>query len=210
MNASSPAAVVALIAVAIWMWLAMLLTHELGHVVAAMFSGGTIVVVELRPGLLPHTLVAPNPRPGVVLWSGILSGWIVPQMTAPVWGVRASFIGPVLKVWAAFCLLAGGVYLTAGGAERLTDTGQLLANGWPHWPLILIGVAVAALGYARSRAAWIALARGIEATPVSWRIAIAWWCWLIVWMWAQIILSLLVEVWAAGETLESMMRIRFL
>ena len=116
MNASSPATVIALIAAAIWMWLAMLLTHELGHVVGAMFSGGTIVAVELRPGLLPHTLVEPNPRPGVVLWSGILSGWLAPQMTAPAWRVRAGFIGPVLRAWAAFCLLAGGRVL--GGRRR--------------------------------------------------------------------------------------------
>lgn len=181
MNAAQPAAVVALVAVAIWMWLAMLLTHELGHVVAAMFTGGTIMAVELRPGLLPHTLVEPNPRPGVVVWGGILSGWLVPQMTAPAWRVRAGFIGLVLKAWAAFCLLAGGVYLAAGGAERLTDTGQLLANGWSHAPLILIGVSVAALGYARSRGMWMAFARDIEATPVSWRIAIGWWGWLAAW-----------------------------
>lgn len=191
--ANLPAAVVALIAVAIWMWLAMLLTHELGHVVAAMFTGGTIVAVELRPGLLPHTLVEPNPQPGVVLWSGILSGWIVPQMTAPAWRIKAGQVGPFLKAWAAFCLLAGGVYLAAGGAERLTDTGQLLANGWSHWPLVLVGVAVAAMGYARSRLAWIALARNVEVKPVTWRVAVAWWCWLAAWAAGQGVLHTAVQ-----------------
>ncbi|QDV74738.1 M50 family metallopeptidase [Botrimarina mediterranea] len=181
MNAGGPATVAALIAVAIWMWLAMLLTHELGHVVAAMFTGGKIMAVELRPGWLPHTLVDPNPRPSVVLWSGFLSGWIAPQMTAPAWRIRAGFVGPVLRAWAAFCLLAGGVYLAAGGAERLTDTGQFLANGWSHALLILIGATVAALGYGRSRAAWIALAKDVEAKPITRRAAIAWWCWLAAW-----------------------------
>jgi hypothetical protein len=153
------AAAVALVAVAIWMWLAMLLTHEVGHIVAAMFTDGTIVAVELRPGRLLHTLVNPNPQPAVVLWAGIRSGWIAPQMTAPAWRIEAGQVGPVLRAWAAFCLLAGGVYLAVGGAERLTDTGQLLTAGWPHALLVLVGVAVAALGYARSRAAWTASQR---------------------------------------------------
>ena len=193
MNIGSPATVAALIAVAIWMWLAMLLTHELGHVVAAMFTGGAIVAVELRPGWLPHTLVDPNPQPSVVLWAGFLSGWLVPQVTAPAWRVEAGQVGPVLRAWAAFCLLAGGVYLVFGGAERLTDTGQLLATGWPHAPLVLVGVVVAVLGYARSRSAWIALARNVEATPVTWRIAIAWWCWLAAWAAGQGIMHTAVQ-----------------
>jgi hypothetical protein len=188
------AAAVALVAVAVWMWLAMLLTHELGHVVAAMFTGGSIVVaVELRPGLLPHTLVNPNPQPAVVLWAGFVSGWVLPQMTAPAWRIEAGQVGPVLRAWAAFCLLVGGAYLAAGGAERLTDTGQLLAAGWPHTLLVLVGVAVAALGYAWSRSAWIALARHIEVKPVTWRVAIAWWCWLAVWAAGQGVLHATVQ-----------------
>lgn len=187
------AAAVALVAVAVWMWLAMLLTHELGHVVAAMFTGGSIVAVELRPGWLPHTLVEPNPQPAVVLWAGFLSGWIAPQMTAPAWRIEAGQVGPALRAWAAFCLLAGGVYLAVGGAERLTDTGQLLTAGWPHALLVLVGVAVAALGYARSRSAWIALARHIEVKPVTWRVAIAWWCWLAAWTAGQGVLHATVQ-----------------
>jgi hypothetical protein len=187
-NAGSPATVVAMIAVAIWMWLAMLLTHELGHVVAAMFTGGKVVAVEFRPGLLPHTLVNPNPQPSVVLWAGVLSGWIAPQMTAPAWRIEAGQVGPVLRAWAAFCLLAGGVYLAVGGAERLTDTGQLLTAGWPHALLVLVGVAVAALGYARSRAAWTALAKMIELTPITWSASASWWVALMFWCGGQMAL----------------------
>ena len=167
-----------------WIWLAMLLTHELGHVLAAILTGGTITSIELRPGRLPHTLVNPNPRPSVVLWSGFLVGWIGPQLTAPLWKIERGLIGPVLRAGTAFCLLAGGVYLAAGGLERLTDTGQLVLHGWPLPLLIAVGVGVAALGYVRSRSAWIDLAKRLESldAPLSadWRLAIAWWAWLAV------------------------------
>ena len=193
MNAGVPATVAGFIAVAIWMWLAMLLTHELGHVVAAMITGGTVIAVELRPGWLPHTLVDPNPQPSFVLWGGFLSGWIVPQMTAPAWRIRAGFVGPVLRAWAAFCLLAGGVYLAFGGAERLTDSGQLLANDWPLAPLIAVGVAISVIGYARSRGSWIAIAQHVEAKPMTWRLAFAWWCWLAAWAAGQGVLHATVQ-----------------
>jgi hypothetical protein len=114
-------------------------------------------------------------------------------MTAPAWGIQAGMTGPALRAWAAFCLLAGGVYLAVGGAEQLTDTGQLRAAGWPHALLILVGVAVAAIGYARSRTAWIALARRLDAKPISWRVAIAWWCWLAAWSAGQGVLQTTVQ-----------------
>lgn len=167
----------------------MLLTHELGHVIAAILTGGTITSVELRPGRLPHTLVNPNPRPSVVLWSGFLMGWIAPQLTAPLWKIERGLIGPVLRAGAAFCLLAGGVYLTVGGLERLTDTGQLVLHGWPLPLLIAVGVGVAGLGYARSRSAWIHLAKRLEPldAPLNngWRLAIVWGAWLLVWIAGQ-------------------------
>lgn len=177
----------------VWMWLAMLLTHELGHVVAASPTGGVITSLELRPGWLPHTLVQPNPRPGVVLWGGFLAGWIVPQLTAPAWGIQAAFVGPMLRAWAAFCLLAGGVYLAVGGVERFTDTGQLLAAGWPHGPLVVAGAAVAAVGYMRSRSAWIAVARRLETTSFSTQAIAGWWSLLIAWIAGQGVLHFVLQ-----------------
>ncbi|TWT97924.1 hypothetical protein Pla108_20780 [Botrimarina colliarenosi] len=176
---------IAFVAVAIWIWLAMMLVHELGHVIAAHATGGVITSVELRPGYLSHTLVNPNPQPATVIWDGFLVGWLAPQLTAPAWRIDAGLIGTTLRAWAAFCLLAGGCYLAVGGGERLTDTGQLIANGWPHWLLIVIGGGVATLGYARSRTAWIAIARRLESKPINWRIATAWWSWLTTWIVGQ-------------------------
>lgn len=175
----------ALLAIAIWSWLAMMLTHELGHVLAAWATGGVVVSVELRPGWLSHTLVQPNPAPSVVLWGGFLCGWLAPLLTAPWWRVERGLIGPALRSWAAFCWLAGGAYLAIGGGERLTDTGQLLLEGWPHVLLVLIGAGVAVVGYAASRRAWIAIGGRIEEQPIAWRTAVGWWLWLVAWIAGQ-------------------------
>lgn len=94
-------------------------------------------------------------------------------------------IGPILRVWAAFCLLAGGSYLAIGGGERLTDTGQLAAEGWPLMGLIAVGLVVAAIGYARSRTAWIRIAQRLEREPINARTAIGWWIFLAMWIVAQ-------------------------
>ncbi|MEQ8846624.1 hypothetical protein [Botrimarina sp.] len=175
----------ALLAIALWAWLAMMLTHELGHVLAAWATGGAIVSVELRPGWLSHTLVRPNPAPSTVLWGGFLCGWLAPLLSAPWWRIERGLIGPALRAWTAFCWLAGGVYLAIGGGERLTDTGQLLLAGWPHWLLVVVGVVVAAVGFAASRRAWTAIDKRLEAEPLGWRATAGWWLWLAVWIAGQ-------------------------
>lgn len=174
-----------LLAIVAWIGLAMMFVHELGHVVAAIATGGTLGSVELRPGFLSHTLVVPNPRPAVVLWSGFLSGWLVPLLTAPVWRYERGLVGPTLRAWAAFCLLAGGLYLAIGGTERLTDTGELVRVGWSLPMLITIGLIVAGIGYACSRRAWLTMAQRLAKSPPNWRVAAGWWAWLAAWCLTQ-------------------------
>ncbi len=171
---------------ALWMWLAMMLVHELGHVLAAWATGGQVVYVNLYPGQLSSTLVRPNPHPSIVLWAGLLAGWIVPAAIA-----RSVQVGPLtigkpgirhsLNGWAAFCLLAGGVYLAIGGSEKLTDTGQLVAADWPLPWLVAIGTAVAIAGYAWSRRAWPALLRHLEDRPPTSRSIT--YAWLLLGLW---------------------------
>lgn len=185
MRQASLAVSFALVAMTVWMAVAAMFVHELGHVLAAGITGGTIISVELRPGRLSHTLVRPNPQPGVVLWSGFALGWLAPQATAPLWRIERGMIGQALRAWAAFCLLAGGSYLAIGGGERLTDTGQLIAIGWPAFVPVVVGLVVAALGYWRSRAAWIALADRIGQRRVSATLAFGWWLWLAAWWGGQ-------------------------
>lgn len=139
-----------LIAFAIWCWLSMMLTHELGHVAAARFTGGTLTYVNVYPGQLSSTLVQPNPRPSIVLWCGIWSGWLLPQAIAWLLAKNKRMHAPA-HFWAGFCWLTGGVYLAAGGLERLTDTGELVKAGWPLWLLVVTGCAAALFGYATCR-----------------------------------------------------------
>ncbi len=198
MNPERFAMPAALLAIALWLWLAMMFVHELGHVLAAWATGGVITSVELRPGHLSHTLVEPNPRPSVVLFGGFLVGWLAPQLTVFWWRSGAGqagpvLLGPVLRAWAAFCLLAGGAYLAIGGTERLTDTGQLVRVGWSLPGLVAVGAAVAVIGYARSRSAWIAIAQRLEAKPVGWRVAAGWWAVLAAWCGVQTLVHFAVQ-----------------
>lgn len=115
-----------------WLWVLMLLTHEVGHGAAALLTGGEVVSADLRPGVPGHTLVTPNPHPHWVVWGGFLSGCLLPL---GAWGaVRATVpkMSSDLFLLAGFCLLANGAYLAAGGGESLTDTGVLRSLGWPY------------------------------------------------------------------------------
>ena len=59
-------------------WLGMMAVHELGHVIAAMMSGGTVVRIVLHPAAISRTDVSPNPVPLLVAWSGPLLGSLIP------------------------------------------------------------------------------------------------------------------------------------
>ncbi|MEM6329140.1 MAG: hypothetical protein AAF790_02710 [Planctomycetota bacterium] len=177
-------AVALLLPVAAWMWLAFMLVHELGHVAGAWATGGRLVCVNVFPGQLSSTLVRPNPRPGVVLWSGLLCGWIAPA-AARLATRTTGRPRRVLDCWAAFCLLAGGGYLAGGGSERLTDTGQLVAAGWPLPLLVAIGATVASLGYSWSRRAWPRLLTDLGRQPPTRRDVAAAWLLLAAWVAGQ-------------------------
>lgn len=130
-----------------WLWVLMLLTHEIGHGGAALLTGGEIVAVDLRPGRPGHTLVEPNPDPHWVVWGGFLSGCLFPLAG---WGLARLVHRQIvsdLRLLAGFCLLANGTYLAIGGSETLTDTGVLLSLGWPHPVLIAVGLLLAIPGY---------------------------------------------------------------
>ncbi len=175
--------------IAVWCWLAMVFVHELGHVAAAWLTGGQVVHGELRPGYLPQTLVRPNPRPSVVIWAGLVVGCVAPLSGLALRSVRWMWIGAVADFWPSFCLLAGGVYLAVGGAEPLTDTGQLIALGWSLWLLVSIGVAVATFGYLRSRASILRIASEFRRRDVRLEEIASWWLLLIVWCVVQSIIA---------------------
>ena len=49
-------------------WFAMMAVHELGHVVGALVTGGSIERMVLYPLAISRTDVSPNPHPAIVVW----------------------------------------------------------------------------------------------------------------------------------------------
>jgi len=49
-------------------WLIMMATHELGHVIGAALTRGTVKRVVLHPLAISRTDISPNPHPSVVVW----------------------------------------------------------------------------------------------------------------------------------------------
>src|SRR5262245_55663172 len=59
-------------------WFAMLAVHELGHVLNALLTGGTVSRVVLNPMEFSRTDLSHNPNPLVVTWGGVLWGSLIP------------------------------------------------------------------------------------------------------------------------------------
>jgi hypothetical protein len=120
-------------------WFAMMAVHELGHVMAAVASVGTVERVVLYPLTISRTDVSINPRPLLVAWAGSLFGILLPLALLTLvrlcrfqWTYLAQF-------FAGFCLIANGAYIAAGSFQRIGDAGDLLRHGSPLWSLWLFG-----------------------------------------------------------------------
>ena len=123
--------------------------HELGHVLAARATGGTVVRVVLHPVAISRTDVSPNPRPLAVAWGGPLLGVLGPMLLV----VASKFVAikrfdcrPYADFFAGFCLIANGAYIGLGSFERIGDAGDLLRHGSPPWLLPAFGVSAIAAG----------------------------------------------------------------
>jgi hypothetical protein len=122
-------------------WVTMTTTHELGHVIGALLTGGHICEVRLTPWTISSTLVDPNPHPGTVVWSGPLIGCLIP---AGVAGVRFSsnIATKLLLRWlAGFCLIANGAYIAFGSFEGIGDCRAMYQTGTSQITMLLFGTA---------------------------------------------------------------------
>ena len=132
---------VGIFALIVFSWLGMMAVHELGHVLAAVASGGRIQKVILFPVTFSRTDVSPNPMPLLVCWSGILVGAILP---AACWSIVCRIQSPwvaMLRFFAGFCLVANGGYLLGGTAMNEADVADLLRMGTPRWvPIVASGI----------------------------------------------------------------------
>ena len=85
-------------------WLLMQAVHELGHVAAAIATGGTVSTVVLHPLTISRTDVAENPHPLLVVWAGPFVGVLLPAVAYAV-SQAARFRGAFLvRFFAGFCL----------------------------------------------------------------------------------------------------------
>jgi hypothetical protein len=120
-------------------WLTMQVVHELGHVLAAVASGGTVVQVVLHPLMISRTDVQPNPSPAVVVWAGPLVGIVVPGLAWGIARAMRSAVEYLLRCWCGFCLIANGAYIGAGAVLPAGDAQTMLRTGSPTWLLLLFG-----------------------------------------------------------------------
>ena len=127
-------------------WLMMQIVHELGHVSAAIATGGRIRRVVLHPLRLSRTDVEPNPHPLVEVWAGPAVGTAVP---VTVWLLAKAMRGPGLllyRFFAGFCCIANGVYIAFGSKSGGMDTAVMLNHGCHRWQLVLFGIPVTLVG----------------------------------------------------------------
>jgi hypothetical protein len=128
-------------------WLTMTTTHEVGHIVSGLASGGVLRHADLWPWHLPFSLFEPHPHPLITLWMGPVLGVSLPVGLAMV--IRRKWSWFV----ANFCILANGCYLATAWitGDRFLDTAQLLAAG--AWPVSVFGFCAVTIlvGYVRFR-----------------------------------------------------------
>ena len=129
-------------------WLAMMVFHELGHVLHGWASGGEIARVVLHPLAISRTDYVVNPCPLLAAWGGAIWGSLLPlglyllaRRLTPTHAYLARF-------FAGFCLIVNGAYLGAGsffpgGGD---DAGLILRYGGRPWLIRLFGVVAVATG----------------------------------------------------------------
>lgn len=126
-------------------WLGMMAVHELGHVIGAVVTGGTVQRCVLHPLTISRTDVSPNPYPGIVVWLGPLVGCGLPLVLWAVVPRRLAAVRLAAQFFAGFCLIANGAYIGVGWVDRVGDTGEMLRHGTPAGCLwALAGVTVPA------------------------------------------------------------------
>src|SRR5690242_1105479 len=112
-------------------WLAMQAVHELGHVAAAIVSGGRVKAVILHPIMLSYTEYSSNPHPLFVSWMGPVVGVVLPLAAFAVARVCRLRTLYLFQFFAGFCLIANGAYLAFGAFGGIGDAGDIARHGSP-------------------------------------------------------------------------------
>jgi hypothetical protein len=142
-------------------WCVMGTTHELGHVVCGLWSGGTLRSADLWPWHLPYSIFDPDPRPLLTLWGGPMLGVVLPVVIAAL--LRRNWSWFI----AHFCVLANGLYLATAWVtgDRELDTFKLLAHGASPVTIAVYCSLTIGIGYPGFRRQLIRVLWPINATP---------------------------------------------
>lgn len=127
-------------------WLVIMAAHELGHVVGALVTGGTVERVVLHPLTISRTDVSPNPHPGVVVWLGPVIGCLLPVAAIALVPRRLNVLSKMTRFIAGFCLVANGAYIAFGSVDRVGDCGEMARTGTPAWIMVTFGCLAMLLG----------------------------------------------------------------
>ena len=143
----------------------MTLSHELGHVLIGMLGGAKLIVMEIRPWHLPHSIHSADRFPSLTLWGGPVIGCALPLAAAMI------FRRPAIWFVAWFCVVANSLYLLLGyfSGDPELDSTKMLRSGTPGF--VLVGVASIGLliGYLRFRNCCVDLLSG-KSTPGNRRV----------------------------------------
>ncbi len=120
-------------------WWPMMAIHELGHMVAALATGGTITHFELPYWSFSRTDISPNPSPMITVWSGPLTGVLLPTIVWLALALPLPRTRKPLGFFAGFCLIANGAYISLGTLDRIGDAGDMLRLGTPTWLMWAFG-----------------------------------------------------------------------
>ncbi|HJN09683.1 MAG TPA: M50 family metallopeptidase [Pirellulaceae bacterium] len=129
-------------------WLGMMAVHELGHIVGAVCTGGSVTRVVLHPLTISRTDVSPNPHPGIVVWCGPIVGSLLPFALAWLVPRKQLTLRKLAGIFAGFCLIANGAYISLGAFDQVGDCGEMLRTGTPVWVLIAFGLVTIPSGLA--------------------------------------------------------------
>lgn len=120
-------------------WWTMQAVHELGHVVGALVTGGTIERILLSPLSISRTDVSPNPHPAIVVWLGPLLGCLLPIAIFAAIPHQHKTAHRLACFFAGFCLIANGAYIAFGSSNRVGDCGEMLRTGTSLWAMATFG-----------------------------------------------------------------------
>ena len=155
-------------------WLGMQIVHELGHVIAAILTGGHVERLVLHPLAISRTDVTGGNHPLVVVWAGPALGVLMPLLiwaAAAVARWRGAFLP---RFFAGFCLIANGAYIAGGSFAGIGDAGDLLRHGAPRWSLWAFGLLPIPAGLALWNGLGPQFGLGPQAQPLPPRLA--WGC----------------------------------